>query len=406
MVGRCPPYWNDAKTAHACTSTAYSADPLTALPVLDMTSNITYANSYCAMCHGRSQNLHLWSVEIYSMPMSGHEPSLQDIKTPGTVWEAVPFDKGMPERCVVTPSEAYTEPDTKIKQLCRSYANGIEISLASVFYRKIPFKSPHCAIVEGYNLSAAANIKCSSGWGRLVPRVMLTTRFTFSIHAKQVQTMWTKTVHVKFNCPINQLYDPFKERCLREQAVPFPARSNEPNSTAQYFCLGPSFPSNEFRVFSNNSVLLLPHQKIYPIGSYILVNHTLVLCSNFTRNYTKQTEAPVAEKDTPPSQPLTAINIITYVAFSLSIIALLFLLVTYFLFAELRTYPGKRVMHLACAMIALQSVYFPSDPNVVSSAVCAVIGALLHFFILASFVWMCAIAHDTHKIVSTPGKYY
>ena len=92
-----------------------------------------------------------------------------------------------------------------------------------------------------------------------------------------------------------------------------------------------------------------------------MVNQSLILCSNFSRNYTKQTETP-AEEEKSPTQTLT-LHIITYVGFSLSIISLLFLLVTYFLFAELRTYPGKKVMHLSCAMIAMQSVYFAADPG-------------------------------------------
>ena len=404
MVGRCPSYYNDAQTSRACISTNYSADPLTALPVVDMTSNITYANTYCAICHGRSRDLHLWTIKIYSQWNSRRQPSLQDIQSPGTMWEAVPFENIFPERCVVTPSEAYTEPDTKIKQLCRSYANGIEIPGASVFYKKLHSKSPHCAIVEGHNLSTAGKIECSSGWGRRVPPLMSTTLFTFSIHAKQVQTRSQKTVHVMLNCSINEVYDPFQVRCLKVQAVSMPARTNGSNSTEQYFCFGPSFSWKEFRVFSNNSVLLLPGEKIYPNGSYILVNHTLVLCSNFTRNYTKRIEAPVTDEKTSSSQPLTAVHIITYVGFSLSITFLVFLLVTYFLFAELRTYPGKRVMHLSCAIIAMQSAYFASDPDVVSSAVCALVGALLHFFILASFVWMSAIARNTQEIFSTTGK--
>ena len=80
----------------------------------------------------------------------------------------------------------------------------------------------------------------------------------------------------------------------------------------------------------------------------------------------------------PQDHPLT-LRVITYVGFALSIISLLVLLVTYFLFAELRTYPGKAVMHLPCAMIVVQSVYFASDPDVVSSAVCSVMGAVLHY---------------------------
>ncbi|KAL9962448.1 hypothetical protein ACROYT_G031552 [Oculina patagonica] len=402
MVARCPQNWNDAKTARACASTNYSADPLTALPVLDLTSNVTYANTYCAMCHGRSRNLHPWTMKIVSQPISTRQPSLQDIQVPDTMWKAVPVGTVIPERCIVTPSEAHTEPDTKVKQLCRSYANGIKVTDPSD--REVLFKSPHCAIMEGYNLSSAATIECSSGLNFRVPPFLSTTLFTFSIHAKRVDSFFTKTVIVKYNCSINEVYDPFKGRCLPVQTVSLPVQGNGTNSTEQWPCRGPRFRSNEFRVFSNNSILLLPHQKIYPNDSYILVNQTLILCSNFSRDYIKMIERPDAEKEKPPRKSLTAVHIITYVGFSLSIICLLFLLVTYFLFDELRTYPMKRVMHLSCAMIAMQAVYFASDPDLVSPAVCAVTGALLHFFILASFLWMSTISHNTQKTFSTTGN--
>ena len=57
-------------------------------------------------------------------------------------------------------------------------------------------------------------------------------------------------------------------------------------------------------------------------------------------------------------------------------------------------------MHLSRVMIAMQSVYLVCDPDVVSSAVCAVMGALLHFFTLAVFLWMSVIAHRTQKTFS------
>jgi len=88
-----------------------------------------------------------------------------------------------------------------------------------------------------------------------------------------------------------------------------------------------------------------------------------------------------------------------------SIAFLLFLLVTYLLFAELRTFPGKKVMHLSCAMIAMQSIYLVSDPDVVSSGVCAVIGVLLHYFGLVVFSWMSTIAYNIQKVFSSASEY-
>ncbi|KAM7439869.1 hypothetical protein ABFA07_010836 [Porites harrisoni] len=53
-------------------------------------------------------------------------------------------------------------------------------------------------------------------------------------------------------------------------------------------------------------------------------------------------------------------------------------------------------------MIAMQSLYFAADPDVVSFTACAVLGALLHYSILAFFLWMGAIAHSTMKTFLKP----
>ena len=53
MIARCPLSWNGTETAQACMSTNYSSDLLFALPVVDIMTNVTYANIYCAMCHNK-----------------------------------------------------------------------------------------------------------------------------------------------------------------------------------------------------------------------------------------------------------------------------------------------------------------------------------------------------------------
>ena len=56
MVVSCPSTWEGTETAQACKSTNFTADPLTALPVVDMATNVTYANSYCVKCHNTSNH--------------------------------------------------------------------------------------------------------------------------------------------------------------------------------------------------------------------------------------------------------------------------------------------------------------------------------------------------------------
>ncbi|KAJ7389537.1 hypothetical protein OS493_030922 [Desmophyllum pertusum] len=190
-----------------------SADPLTALPVFDASTNVTYANTYCAMCHGKTRDLHLWSLKIRKQWRSKRQITLQDIRYPGTKWEGIPVDKqGALDRCLMTPVEAHTEPDTRIKELCRTYANGIRVNDRN---------------------------------GK-IPRYLK----THIVPSWQGQCLLPVSTH------------------------------NDTNKTEQ--CQGPRFPSNEFHVLSNDSIFLHPHQKFYPNGSYILVNQSLILCSNFS----------------------------------------------------------------------------------------------------------------------------
>ena len=400
MVASCPTPWRNVDTALACMSTNYSADPTTALPVLDMTTNVSFANIYCAICHGKSRNLHHWSLRI--VRESSRRAFLQDIKSADTIWHALPPEEIVSKKCVVTPREASVGPDTAMKKLCRSYANGIEVCDTKQSIGQ-GFKNSYCALLSNANVFVNRTIRCKKIFPPKYPPRLISTLFLFSIHAKYSRHFRQRLIRMGVDdCPINEVYDPFKYICLPVHTV---ANSNSTNSSEQ--CRGPSFPFNEFIILRNKSVFLIPHQKLYNNGSFIVANKTLILCSaNFSRNYTKTVETTgyvyIKEKTTAQSLVLL---IVTYVGFSLSIISLLFLLMTYFLFAELRTYPGKMVMHLSCAMIAMQSVYFVSDPDLVSSAVCAVMGALLHYSILAVFLWMSVIAHNTRKSLSNPSKY-
>ena len=388
MVASCPSTWEGTETAQACKSTNFTADPLTALPVVDMATNVTYANSYCVKCHNTSNDLHLWSLWMSNMKITHRKLTLQDIKLPDTLWDVVPVGNASPDKCVPTPPEAKTAPDTKNKKLCRSYANGIGVKNDKLSRkREGRFKNPHCALTLKQNLSDKL-VQCAFLMKRRLPPFLRSSIFVFSVRGKEPKKFNRKTVWVNSSCKVDEVYDPFKGKCLLVQHG-----ENHNVTITRKKCRGPLFLASEFFILDNNSIFILPHQKIYNNESYLLSNQTLILCSNFSRYYTK-TVSTLANKKSPPNRTL---YIITYIGFSLSIIALLFLMVTYFLFAELRTYPGKMVMHLSCAMIAMQSVYFAADPDVVSSVVCAVMGALYHFFILAVFLWMSAIAHNTQK---------
>ena len=172
MVANCPSSWKFSETAQACSSTNYTANPLTALPVVDMVTKVTYANAYCALCHNTSRDLHMWSLWMKSRNISQHELTLADIKSPHVLWKAVPVGDVTPDKCLLTPPEAKTAPDTKDKRLCRSYA--------LVTCRS---KNPHCGLLTRQSLS---DILAPCGVFFLSLRAHLrSTVFVFSIYGKK-----------------------------------------------------------------------------------------------------------------------------------------------------------------------------------------------------------------------------
>lgn len=363
MIDSCPTSWWNPPIKRACKKSNYTADPLVALPVFDVTTNVSYANIYCAICNGKSRNLHFWSVKIVHAPR--RSSTLQDIKYTDTVWHTIPIDAKKTEKCIATPLVANRKPRRKIDRLCRSYANVIEWLDGNQPMRLL--KNPHCALLEDATALVNKTVNCPTNVN--VPNVGIrnySTIFVFSIYAEHFIDSFVKTVPVKFSCPVHTFYDPFEEKCL----------------------LVPRKPSSVKNMDTKNV-------------SFTLVSHT----NDESRSTTPTTHVhdPRVESGKSSDYSLT-LRITTCVGFSLSITALLFLLMTYFLFAELRTFPGKMAMQLSCAMIAMQLVYFASDPDVVSWAVCAVMGALLHYLNLVVFLWTGCIAHDTHKTFTNPSK--
>ena len=358
MIDSCPTSWWNPPIKRACKKSNYTADPLVALPVFDVTTNVSYANIYCAMCNGKSRNLHFWSVKIVHAPR--RSSTLQDIKYTDTVWHTIPIDAKKTEKCIATPLVANRKPRRKIDRLCRSYANVIEWLDGNQPMRLL--KNPHCALLEDATALVNKTVNCPTNVN--VPNVGIrdySTIFVFSIYAEHFIDSFVKIVPVKFSCPVHTFYNPFEEKCL---LVPSKHSSVEKKDTKN-------------------------------------VSHT----NDESRSTTPTTHVhdPRIESGKSSDYSLT-LRITTCVGFSLSITALLFLLMTYFLFAELRTFPGKMAIQLSCAMIALQLVYLASYPDVVSWAVCAMMGALLHYLNLVVFLWTGCIAHDTHKTFTNPSK--
>ena len=94
---------------------------------------------------------------------------------------------------------------------------------------------------------------------------------------------------------------------------------------------------------------------------------------------------------------------ITFIGSILSIISLLFLVVVYMSFKELRNLPGKRLVSLSIALVWYQIIFRLSAVYKDVEGLCKAVAICLHFFFLAAFSWMSVIAFDTTNTFKVQG---
>ncbi|EDO44707.1 predicted protein, partial [Nematostella vectensis] len=92
---------------------------------------------------------------------------------------------------------------------------------------------------------------------------------------------------------------------------------------------------------------------------------------------------------------------LTLMCMLLSIAGLVFFLVTYLLFSELRTIPGVNLMNLALSTLLAQVTWLTGVNQTDTPITCTVVAALLQYFYLVSFTWTSIIAYDTWRAFSS-----
>ena len=84
MKGKCWHGWKDAEVEALCLKGRKVSDSRMSIPVTNTATNITYVNSYCAICNGENPNfLKMWSVALYCGSLNKdiqHNPVFEDGK--------------------------------------------------------------------------------------------------------------------------------------------------------------------------------------------------------------------------------------------------------------------------------------------------------------------------------------
>ena len=136
-------------------------------------------------------------------------------------------------------------------------------------------------------------------------------------------------------------------------------------------------------------------------GQIFKFNNTILFCSNLSQQYSVVVLRNITTF--PQFTTILALEILTYIGCSLSIIGSCILLLMYSVLKELRNLPGKLVMNLGVAILLSDLVLmglFTANVYLYSTNFCAINAVLLHYTFLARFVWMTIISiHLTSFLV-------
>ncbi|XP_028516316.1 latrophilin receptor-like protein A [Exaiptasia diaphana] len=146
---------------------------------------------------------------------------------------------------------------------------------------------------------------------------------------------------------------------------------------------------DEFVVLNNKAIFVNSSARFYNSSEYVWQNRSLFICENYDESTSKNDHVLI---------------ILTDVCMSISIIALVFVLVTYSLFAELRTNPSINLMNLSIAILLAQFLWLIGSEQTNTPMACTAIAVLLHYFFLVSFMWTSIIAFDTWRAFTAKGR--
>ena len=127
-------------------------------------------------------------------------------------------------------------------------------------------------------------------------------------------------------------------------------------------------------------------------------NSAIAICLPFRKTFnTTQKIKVVTKSDT--GYPL---RILTMICFSISILFLFILLVTYWMFNELRTLPGLNLMNLAVSMLLSQVIWLVGTAQFMNTKTCEVLGIIEHYLFLVTFMAMSVISYHSCIVFSRP----
>ena len=127
-------------------------------------------------------------------------------------------------------------------------------------------------------------------------------------------------------------------------------------------------------------------------------NSTVAICLPFRQTFNTTEKFEVGTK----SDTGYPLRILTLICFIISILFLFILLITYWMFNELRTLPGLNLMSLAVSMLLSQVIWLVGTAHFMNTKTCEVLGIIEHYLLLVTFMAMSVISYHSCIAFSRP----
>ena len=222
----------------------------------------------------------------------------------------------------------------------------------------------------------------------------------------QVFQSSTVSVTITTSCSDGQVFDPISQMC-RPTICPESAhgescaivqliRGSNTTQNDSLACEGAliSLENSEFQLLTDNKTLLF-NDEVFDVLGY--TENMPIICTNFSENGTHDVNVTVLTYSYP-----AAFSIVTYIGCSLSLFGCALVLLTYGLFKELRTLPGKILMNLSATILAtclFIVVGVPLFALAEKDELCQTTAIFLHWLVLCQFSWMAIMSYELARTV-------
>ena len=389
VVAKCPSASHDPELRKKCETPKLEESS----PFVQGEDGWTYKNMDCALCNAVSN----WTAWSTGLSCTNATLELIQARIEGGNYTFSHKEREMiRNNCSVkmTPPKAAERFPCRIALECKDTTNSDYskcLSYKQQVYSLFPpltYRNPHCARCSNAFLVMFSLFNHFHGTEGDTSLAIL---FDFS---KASQIYGSGIDERSQSCRAGELYDYEQSSCRKQQIS-----SHIPHMNWTCEFMNETFHNSSVVVFKNRSIFVPAHRRTYDTGHYFWNegNGNLTVCGNFTRKFLKSGKIVTLYTK--------AEHYLTVIGYTSSIFAVLVVLLTYSMFNELRTLPGKIVMNLAVALLLSQVVFLVETFQNIPDRSCAAITIILHFLYLASFCWMNVIAFDVAKTFGKNGKY-